>query len=254
MNHPPGAGARTLARLLWLRAWLAVACLGLGTAGLAGATLADGPHAFVRTNATVAIVWQTDVATGSRVQFAPMGARLDGRANGTVGTNHLVVLTNLLAGTQYLYTVGTARQPLATNSFFVPRNPPGGTGATGPPVQVVPNRPPATASQAPPARVSWGHAESLGDHFDRHGADFGARSAEDYARLAWEFRQRARREGLPAKQDETGVIRVFDRRSGSFAAYNRDGTTRTYFKPGSADYFKRQPGRSVNLKLLEFAP
>ena len=29
--------------------------------------------------------------------------------------------------------------------------------------------------------------------------------------------------------------------------YNRDGTTKTYFKPGSPDYFDRQPGRPVKL-------
>jgi pyocin large subunit-like protein len=100
--------------------------------------------------------------------------------------------------------------------------------------------------------MTWGQLDSLADHFDRHGGDFGARDAEHYARLAWEFRQRARREGLPAKQDEGGVIRVFEARSRSFAAYNRDGTTRTFFKPRSADYFARQPGQPVNLKQLEF--
>ena len=34
------------------------------------------------------------------------------------------------------------------------------------------------------------------------------RDAEDYAGLAWEFRERARQSGLPAKVDEEGVVRV----------------------------------------------
>jgi len=89
---------------------------------------------------------------------------------------------------------------------------------------------------------------SLPDHFARHGNDFGAKNPEDYARMAWEFLQRGKAEGLPAKQDETGVLRVFDPRSGAFAAYNRDQTTKTFFKPGNRDYFARQPGRSVDLK------
>ena len=43
--------------------------------------------------------------------------------------------------------------------------------------------------------------------------------------------------------DSDGTIRVWDPKTRAFAAYNRDGTTRTYFKPGSPDYFERQPGR-----------
>jgi pyocin large subunit-like protein len=104
------------------------------------------------------------------------------------------------------------------------------------------------AKSPPPARTTWGNIASLPDHFARHGRDFGAKDADDYARMAWEFLQRAKTEGFPAKQDETGVLRVFDPRSGAFAAYNRDGTTKTFFKPGSRDYFARQPGRSIDLK------
>ena len=66
--------------------------------------------------------------------------------------------------------------------------------------------------------------------------------------MASAFLQRARVEGLPAKVDSSGVLRVFDPRSGAFAAYNRNGTTKTFFKPGSPGYFDRQPGRPVNLK------
>ena len=69
--------------------------------------------------------------------------------------------------------------------------------------------------------------------------------------MSWEFLQRAKAEGLPAKVDETGVLRVFDTKSGTFASYNRDGTTKTFFKPGGRDYFDRQPGRVVNLKTLK---
>ncbi len=44
----------------------------------------------------------------------------------------------------------------------------------------------------------------------------------------------------------------FDPKTRAFAAYNRDGTTRTFFKPNSRDYFDRQPGRPVKLQDLKF--
>jgi pyocin large subunit-like protein len=55
-------------------------------------------------------------------------------------------------------------------------------------------------------------------------------------------------EGYPAKLDSERVLRIFDPRSGTFGAYNPDGTTKTFFKPGNARYFDRQPGRPINLK------
>jgi pyocin large subunit-like protein len=55
---------------------------------------------------------------------------------------------------------------------------------------------------------SWGNLNTLDDHFARHGADFGAASADDYARQASEFLQRP---GTLTKIDpKTGVIRVYD--------------------------------------------
>jgi len=95
---------------------------------------------------------------------------------------------------------------------------------------------------------NWANPASLPDHFARHGAAFGARNETDYAHMATQFLQRARSEGLPAKIDERGVIRVFDPRTHTFGAYNRDGTTKTFFRPASADYFARQPGRAVDLR------
>lgn len=98
------------------------------------------------------------------------------------------------------------------------------------------------------ARATWGHMDSLPDHFARHGRDFHARDAEDYAAQAAAFLQRARTEGLPAKRDSDGSLRVYDPATGTFGAYNRNGTTRTYFKPGNSDYFQRQPGTPVDLR------
>ncbi len=98
------------------------------------------------------------------------------------------------------------------------------------------------------ATQTWGNPASLPDHFARHGADFGARDANEYAWMASQFLQHARAEGLPAKVDSGGVLRIFDPRSGTFGAYNSDGTTKTFFKPGNRGYFDHQPGQLVNLQ------
>ena len=88
---------------------------------------------------------------------------------------------------------------------------------------------------------------SLADHFARHGADFHAKDADDYARKAWEFGRESRQGTYQVKVDDDGTRRVFDPKSGAFGAYNRDGTTKTFFKPNSRDYFARQPGRPVHI-------
>ena len=95
---------------------------------------------------------------------------------------------------------------------------------------------------------TWSNPRSLDDHFERHGRDFSAKNADEYARMAADFFRRATAEGLPAKVDNAGTIRVFDPRTGTFGAYNADRTTKTFFKPGSNDYFDRQPGSRVDLR------
>jgi pyocin large subunit-like protein len=107
---------------------------------------------------------------------------------------------------------------------------------------------PRVSESAAGTTRTWGNPGSLRDHFERHGHDFAAKNADDYARMAAEFLRRAQAEGLPAKVDKAGTIRVFDPRTGAFGAYNSDGTTRTFFKPGSNGYFERQPGRRVDLR------
>jgi pyocin large subunit-like protein len=99
-----------------------------------------------------------------------------------------------------------------------------------------------------PASKTWGHLDSLPEHFAKHGTDFGARNAEDYAAQAAAFLLRAKAEGLPAKRDADGALRIYDPATGAFGAYNVNGTTRTYFKPGSPTYFERQPGENVDLR------
>ncbi len=93
--------------------------------------------------------------------------------------------------------------------------------------------------------ASWGRAETLADHFARHGADFGARTADDYASMASGFLQESQAAKLPTKIDSQGVIRVFDSKTGTFGSFNPNGTTRTFFKPSSPTYFDYQPGTLI---------
>ena len=93
--------------------------------------------------------------------------------------------------------------------------------------------------------TTWGRAETLADHFGRHGVDFGAKTADEYASMASRFLQESQAAKLPTKIDRQGVIRVFDPKTGTFGSFNPNGTTRTFFKPNRPDYFKDQPGRLV---------
>jgi len=102
--------------------------------------------------------------------------------------------------------------------------------------------PRGTTSMRLPAQESFGNIARLEGHFRKHGGDFGAKSADDYARQASGFFQRSQRDQLPTKVDAGGIVRAYDPKSNTFGAFNPDGTTRTFFKPSSPGYFDRQPG------------
>lgn len=93
--------------------------------------------------------------------------------------------------------------------------------------------------------AKWGRADTLADHFQRHGKDFGASSANDYASMASDFLVRAQKERLPTKIGPDGAIRVYEPKTNTFGSYNADGTTRTFYKPSQGQkYWNRQPGVS----------
>jgi hypothetical protein len=209
-----------------------------------------GPIQVAPTESRAVVTWKTDVSAGTRVQVRPnTGTSIV--TNKAPGTNHTVTLEGLQPGTTYTIDVGTARAWVGTTTFTTLGTPPK-TAATAKGAEQSTRKIPLAASAlktaAPSARETWGNVASLQDHYDRHGPDFNARNPEDYARMAWEFLQRAKSTGLPAKLDDDGVLRVFDPKTRAFAAYNKDGTTKTFFKARSRDYFDRQPGRSIDLK------
>lgn len=236
--------------------WVVLAILLATTHSWAAVQIVRGPDVSVSSNRAI-IRWTTDVECGTRVQFGTAPSRLDQRRSGSVGTSHEVFLDELLPGTTYHFTAGTARVPLVTNSFTTQEGSTPSTASSNPATNTgvaagsaAPSSPQQHA-RPPPTKITWGSPRSLVDHFERHGSDFQARSADDYAAQAWLFLVRAKLEGLPAKRDAGGVIRIFDPRSGTFAAYNPDGTTKTYFKPGRHGYFEDQPGRAVDLRTFD---
>ena len=87
----------------------------------------------------------------------------------------------------------------------------------------------------------WGNPETLQDHFDRHGGDFNAKNPQDYARMANELYEA--RGQYQVKVDDRGLFRIYDPDTNSFGAYNKNGSTRSFFKPDAGQaYFDRQPG------------
>lgn len=231
----------------------------------------EAPVVAPSTN-SASIHWATDVECGTTVRYGLSADQLTGKAEGGVGTKHQVQLNGLKPGTKYFFSAGTAKKTLQTGNFITQGGTPSAEASGGPggpkpsPATKAPQPNPATPPKAtppavkpaytpPPTAKTWGALPTLQDHFDRHGADFNCTSKEDYAAKAWIFLQRAMDEGLPAKQDESdGTIRVWEPKTRSFAAYNRNFTTKTYFRPNSPEYFQRQPGKSVKLRRAPATP
>ncbi|MCF7784540.1 MAG: fibronectin type III domain-containing protein [Prosthecobacter sp.] len=235
-----------------------IACL-VGTL-LHAVELIGKPQTETTANSAT-IRWRTDVECGTRLQFGVNATTLNGKAEGGVTRDHAIQLEALTPGTTYYFSVGSARAKLGTGSFTTA----GGATAAGPHPSLIrrvlnvitpgPKAEPAVVQvQAPPTRETWGHLDSLQDHFDRHGRDFASKSPDDYAAQAWLFLQRAREESLPMKIDDTdGTLRVFDPATRVFGAYNRAGRTKTFFKPDNSTYWQRQPGRAVKPADLRFS-
>jgi filamentous hemagglutinin len=86
------------------------------------------------------------------------------------------------------------------------------------------------------------------DHFNRHGADFGATSAAQYERAADGFLSGTRGTGVLEKVRPNGDIVRYDPATEAFGIIKPDGTIRTYYKPDPAvhgyrtnlDYFNAQ--------------
>jgi len=95
------------------------------------------------------------------------------------------------------------------------------------------------------ANVGFVDERRLGEHYAKHGAEFGNIRKQDYLRQAQLLRDAA--VGGPVLQTvrADGVTTRFDRQTGAFIAFNPNGTIRTFFKPNDGErYYRRQAERS----------
>lgn len=96
------------------------------------------------------------------------------------------------------------------------------------------------------ARSSRGFrsAERLHEHYLKHGAEFGRLSEAEYLATAQALRDAPVGGPILELRRPDGVVSRYDRRSGTFLAFDADGTIRTCFRPNDGEaYFRRQANR-----------
>lgn len=103
-----------------------------------------------------------------------------------------------------------------------------------------------TRDTAVPSRPNVGFVSErrLEEHYEKHGAEFGRITRQDYLRQAQLLRDA--QVGGPVLQTvrADGVTTKFDRQTGAFVAFNPNGTIRTFFKPNDGErYYRRQAER-----------
>lgn len=108
-----------------------------------------------------------------------------------------------------------------------------------------PNRNESAPVQPSSARsvssVGFASRERLLEHYRKHGNEFGNISVEEYLRTAQNLRDDSLGSRIAEAVRADGVITRFDRDTGTFIAFNRDGVIRTCFRPNDGEaYFRRQ--------------
>ena len=92
--------------------------------------------------------------------------------------------------------------------------------------------------------IGFASRQKLVDHYKKHGREFGAPTMEQYLRKAQELRDRPAGGAIMETTRPDGVVSRYDRETGEFLAFNRDGIIRTYFRPTDGEaYYRRQLGR-----------
>ena len=92
--------------------------------------------------------------------------------------------------------------------------------------------------------IGFVDARRLDEHYEKHGAEFGRITKQDYLHQAQLLRDAE--VGGPVLQTvrADGITTRFDRQTGAFIAFNRNGTIRTFFKPHDGErYYRRQAER-----------
>lgn len=89
--------------------------------------------------------------------------------------------------------------------------------------------------------IGFRDAGHLVEHFQKHGAEFGRISQEEYLRQAQRLRDRPVGGEILEAIRQDGVMTRFDRSTGAFLAVDPDRTIRTFFRPNDGEaYFQRQ--------------
>jgi pyocin large subunit-like protein len=119
-------------------------------------------------------------------------------------------------------------------------------GSPQAPSAEVPKAKPAGEPAAAPPHiqrpdVGFASQQKLVEHYRKHGREFGAITLEQYLGKAQELRDRPAGGPILESVRPDGVITRFDRTSGDFIAFNRNGVIRTYFRPADGEaYYQRQ--------------
>lgn len=92
--------------------------------------------------------------------------------------------------------------------------------------------------------VGFRSTRRLDEHFAKHGREFDGVDREGYLRLAQTLRDAPVSETVIEITRKDRTITRFDRFSGAFLAFERDGIIRTFFRPNDGEaYFRRQARR-----------
>jgi pyocin large subunit-like protein len=94
------------------------------------------------------------------------------------------------------------------------------------------------------AEIGFATRRKFLEHYEKHGAEFGSITREEYLRQAQILRDRPAGGDILETARADGVITRFDRKTGAFLAFNPDLIIRTFFKPNDGErYFRRQSKR-----------
>lgn len=100
------------------------------------------------------------------------------------------------------------------------------------------------APKAWSASVGFANSERLEEHYQKHGAEFGRITKQDYLHQAQLLRDAAVGGPILETVRHDGVLTRFDRQTGAFIAVNPNGVIRTFFKPNDGErYWRRQSER-----------
>jgi hypothetical protein len=109
---------------------------------------------------------------------------------------------------------------------------------------------PAEAGDSAPAQagsaIGFASRRKLEQHYEKHGAEFGAIALDEYLQRAQALRDQPAGGGVLECVRADGVITRYDRSSGAFLAFDADRTIRTFFRPNDGEaYFHRQCRRGA---------